>query len=209
VTVSARLPVAPRPFRDELLSSWMARVAARYGAEPLDLMVYLVGQGGRDAGSRQRDDVAPDMEMLRLWAKACRIDPERLRGRALAIRYLDRPRDWFLAETSPVCPLCFDADVVAGRDTYLRGHWRLAEQVACLEHRTMLLDRCPACRDRLQISFRILNDLVRPFCRKCDTILTGGTGETEGAVKVDLDLPLVFHPAATGAWFVFTPIGAG
>ena len=187
----------------------MARVAARYGAEPLDLMVYLVGQGGRDAGSRQRDDVAPDMEMLRLWAKACRIDPERLRGRALAIRYLDRPRDWFLAETSPVCPLCFDADVVAGRDTYLRGHWRLAEQVACLEHRTMLLDRCPACRDRLQISFRILNDLVRPFCRKCDTILTGGTGETEGAVKVDLDLPLVFHPAATGAWFVFTPIGAG
>lgn len=26
-----RLPVAPRPYRDELLSSWMARVACRYG----------------------------------------------------------------------------------------------------------------------------------------------------------------------------------
>jgi hypothetical protein len=60
--VSARLPVAPRPFMDELLSSWIARVAARYGSEPRELMVYLAGQGGRDAGARQGDDVAPDME---------------------------------------------------------------------------------------------------------------------------------------------------
>ena len=45
--VSARLPVAPRPFMDELLSSWMARVAARYWSETLELMVYLAGQGGR------------------------------------------------------------------------------------------------------------------------------------------------------------------
>jgi hypothetical protein len=44
--VPIRLPVAPRPFVDELLSSWLARVAARYGAEPLELMVYLAGQGG-------------------------------------------------------------------------------------------------------------------------------------------------------------------
>ena len=43
--VPARLPVAPRPFRDELLSSWVARVAARYGSEPLELMVYQAGQG--------------------------------------------------------------------------------------------------------------------------------------------------------------------
>ena len=62
--VSARLPVAPRPFMDELLSSWMARVAARYGSEALELVVYLAGQGGRNAGARQVDDVAPDMELL-------------------------------------------------------------------------------------------------------------------------------------------------
>ncbi len=43
--VSARLPVAPRPYQDELLSSWMARVAARYGSEALELVVYLAGQG--------------------------------------------------------------------------------------------------------------------------------------------------------------------
>lgn len=180
--VPARLPVAPRPFRDELLSSWVARVAARYGAEPLELMVYL---GGRDAGARQVDDVAPDMGLLMLWAKACRIDPERLRRRSLAARYPAQPRDWFLTETVPVCLACFDADVAAGRDAYLRVNWRLAEQVVCPVHRTMLLDRCPACRGHLRPSLRMLNGLLRPFCRKCDAVLTGGGGEAEDLSKVD------------------------
>lgn len=178
--VPARLPVAPRPYQDELLLSWLARVAARYGAKPLELMVYLAGQGARGAGARQVDDVAPDMGLLRLWAKACRIDPERLRRRSLASRYPDRSRDWFLTETVPVCPACFDADIAAGRDAYLRRNWRLAEQVVCPAHRTMLLDHCPACRGRLRPSFRMLNGLLRPFCRKCDAVLTGGGGGDRG-----------------------------
>ena len=182
--VSARLPVAPRPFMDELLSSWMARVAARYGSEPRELMVYLAGQGGRDAGARQVDDVAPDMELLRLWAQACRIDPERLRRRSLASRYPDRPEGWLLTEIVPVCLACFDADVAACRDAYLRGHWRLAEQVVCPAHRTMFLDLCPTCRGRLRLSFRMLNGMLRPFCRKCDAVLTSRGGE-EGSSKRD------------------------
>ncbi len=183
--VRAGLPVAPRPFRDELLSSWMARVAARYGSEPLELMVYLAGQGGKDAGVRQVDDVAPDMELLRLWAKACRIAPDRLRRRSLVSRYPDRPRGWLLTEIVPVCLACFDTDVAAGRDAYLRTDWRLAEQVVCPSHRTMLLDRCPACRGGLRLTFRMQNGLLRPFCRKCDAVLTGGGGEAEDPLNAD------------------------
>jgi hypothetical protein len=183
--VSAKLPVAPRPFRDELLSSWVERVAAHYGSEALGLMVYLAGQGGKDAGARQVDDVAPDMGLLSLWAKACRIDPERLRRRSLASRYPARTRDWFQTETVPVCLACFDADVAAGRDAYLRGKWRLVEQVVCPAHRTMLLDRCPGCRGRLRLSLRMLNGRLRPFCRKCDAVLTGGGGVTEDPLEAD------------------------
>ena len=183
--VSARLPVAPRPFMDELLSSWMARVAAHYGSEAFELMVYLAGQGGRKAGARQVDNLAPDMGLLRLWAKACRIDPERLRRRSLASRYPAQPRDWFLTETMRACLACFDADAAAGRDAYLRAAWRLAEQVVCPSHRTMLLDRCSTCRGHLRPSFRMLNGLLRPFCRTCDAVLTGGGGETENPVKAD------------------------
>lgn len=35
-----RLPVAPRPFRNELMSSWLARVACRYGLEGRDLIKH-------------------------------------------------------------------------------------------------------------------------------------------------------------------------
>lgn len=181
-----RLPVAPRPFRDELLSSWMARVAARYGSEPLALMVYLAGQGSSGASLRHVDDMAPDMAQLRLWAKACRIDPMRLWYRSLVSRYPDRPRDWVLNETVPVCPACFDADVAAARDAYLRADWRLAERVVCPVHRNMLFDLCPVCSGKLQLALRLLNGLLRPFCRKCDAVLTSRGGEV--AARVDLAL---------------------
>ncbi len=185
MTASVRLPVVPRPFADELLLSWMARVSARYGSEPLELMMYLAGQGGSGASLRQVDDVVPDMELLRLWAKACRIDPARLRRRSLVSRYSDRSRNWFLDETVPACLACFDADVAAGRDAYLRANWRLAEQVVCRTHRNTLLDFCPACRGRLRLSFRMLNGLLRPFCRKCDAVLTSRGGEEPDPSKVD------------------------
>lgn len=134
---------------------------------------------------RQVDDVAPDMELLRLWAKACRIAPDRLRRRSLVSRYPDRPRGWLLTEIVPVCLACFDTDVAAGRDAYLRTDWRLAEQVVCPSHRTMLLDRCPACRGGLRLTFRMQNGLLRPFCRKCDAVLTGGGGEAEDPLNAD------------------------
>jgi len=49
----------------------------------------------------------------------------------------------------------------------------------------MLLDRCPACRGGLRLSFRMLNGLLRPFCRKCDAVLTGGGGEAEDLLEAD------------------------
>lgn len=85
----------------------------------------------------------------------------------------------------PTCFACFDADLAAGRDAYLRANWRLAEQVVCPAHRNLLLDRCPVCHGRLRLSFRMLNGLLRPLCRKCDAVLTGRGGESEGPLKAD------------------------
>jgi hypothetical protein len=95
MTAAIRLPVAPRPFRDELLSSWMARVAARYDLEVPGLTAYLVGQGGRAPDLRKIDDICPDCGLLRLWARGCRIDSARLERLSLKSRYTERPQDWF------------------------------------------------------------------------------------------------------------------
>ena len=179
MTRAIRLPVAPRPFRDELLSSWMARVAGRYGLEPQILLAYLAGQGGEARPSRV-DEMDPDPGLLRLWARACRIDPARLNRLSLAVRYPDRPRSWLAGAaegTTPACLACFDADCAAQRDSHMRARWRLADQIVCPSHGQMLQDRCPCCRSRLRVSLRMRGSLLRPFCDKCDGLLAGRGGD--------------------------------
>ena len=170
-----RLPVAPRPFRGELLSSWMVRVAARYGLDVPGLTAYLAGQGNNTAGLRQIDDINPDRNLLKSWARGCRIDPARLKRLSLKLRHPNRSRDWILGRAGGgafACFACFDADVAAGHDGYLRADWKLVERVVCPVHNEMLRDRCLECGAHLRASFRLRTGLLRVFCAKCECLLT-------------------------------------
>ena len=174
-----RLPVAPRPFRDELLSSWMARVATRFGLEVSDMTVYLAGQGDILPALRQIDDTAPDPELLKIWVRGCRIDPVRLERLSLKLLYPNRSHDWISGRGRggvSVCLACFDADVAAGRDAYIRAGWKLVERVVCPVHKEMLRDRCLECGAYLRASFRLRTGLLRVFCAKCECLLTGRGG---------------------------------
>lgn len=181
-----RLPVSPRPYQNELLSSWRARVACRYGLEARDLTQCLA-ERGRDERSRF-DDIAPDLGQIRLWARACRIDPMRLQRLSLTHRHPKHTRLWFLERAGhpmPVCFACFDADCAAGRDSYIRADWNLAEYFVCPVHRQMLRDRCPSCEGHLYVSYRMRDGHARLVCRKCDGRLTSrGRG---CAARLDAD----------------------
>jgi hypothetical protein len=174
-----RLPVAPRPFRDELLSSWMSRVATRFGLEVPDMTAYLAGQEGTLPTLCQIADTTPEPELLKIWARGCRIDPARLERLTLEARYRNRSRDWVSSRGGggvSVCLACFDADVAAGRDAYIRAGWKLVERVVCPVHNEILRDRCPECGAHLPASFRLRRGLLRVFCAKCECILTGKGG---------------------------------
>lgn len=181
-----RLPVAPRPYPDELLSSWLGRVACRYGLCADELAGRLSGAGAPDLHAAPIDDMAPSAAETRLWARACRVDPERLRRMALTRRYPDRPRCWFGREgpewrpsrgSTPACLACFDADRADGRDAYLRAAWTLAERCVCSVHGRFLTDRCPQGCGRLQVGFRLHDGRARPVCARCGQNLAGGAGE--------------------------------
>lgn len=179
-----RLPVAPRPFRDELLSSWLARVACRYGLE----MRGLTGHWGDEKRVELSDIVAPSSYQTKEWAQACGVDPARVQRLSLTRRYPNRPRQWFIDRASqrvPVCLACLDTDFAAGRDGYIRADWMLAERCVCPKHRQMLMDRCPSCEGRLQISFRMREDQARLTCGKCGHFLTGRGGEVASSPYTD------------------------
>lgn len=179
-----RLPVAPRPVRDELLSSWLARVACRYGLEMRD----LIGHWGDQKRVELSDIVAPSSYQTKEWAQACGVDPARVQRLSLTRRYPNRPRQWFIdraLQRVPVCLACLDTDFAAGRDGYVRADWMLAELCACPKHRQMLLDHCPFCERRLQISFRMREDQARLICGKCGHFLTGRGGEVASGPDTD------------------------
>jgi len=181
-----RLPVAPRPYPDELLSSWLGRVACRYGLRADELAGRLAGPGALDLYAAPIDDMAPSADETRRWARVCRVDPERLRRLALTRRYPDRPRSWFGHEgpewrpspgSAPACFACFDADRADGRDAYLRAAWTLGERCVCPLHGRLLTDRCPYGCGRLQVGFRLHDGRARPVCARCGRNLAGGAGE--------------------------------
>jgi len=184
-----RLPVAPRPYRDELLSSWLGRVACRYGLDAAD----LVGAFAGDALGIPVDDAAAPREYIAVWARACGVDPERLSRLTLARRRPERPRFWFSSQgppwaptamrSPPVCCACLEADCAAGRDEHLRADWMLAERCLCPTHRQLLLDRCPRCHGWLHLGFRLRDGLARVICRECEQELAArSAGEADGAL---------------------------
>ena len=171
---AGRLPVAPRPFKDEMLSSWLGRVACRYGLHALDLAAWWAADHC-DGAPASIDDFAPDEDQLAIWARSCGVDPGRVQRLSLNHRYPTRPPSHFSDaqwQPIPVCFACFDADHAAGRDSYLRACWMLAERCACAGHRRLLDDRCPSCGRILNISLRMREGLVRAVCSKCETLLT-------------------------------------
>lgn len=170
--MARRLPVGPRPRRDELLSSWLARVACRYGLFAQELVDRVAVDGECPSPLLRIDDFAPSAQQVQSWAQACGIDPERLRRLTLSHRYPQRPRSWYSnsgpqwapSATSGSTPVCFDADHDAGRDAWLRADW-------------MLHDRCTGCHGRLCVAFRMREGRARPTCRCCGRLLSGRAGE--------------------------------
>ncbi|MCR5860391.1 TniQ family protein [Mesorhizobium sp. J428] len=184
-----RLPVAPRPYRDELLSSWMARVACRYGLTGQELAGHFAHDGSCYSSPLSIDDTAPAADQIRVWARACGVDPDRLHRLSLSWRYPRRARGWYLSRgpkwmpstvtgSPPVCLACFAADQSAGRDGYLRAGWMLAERCICPTHGEVLHDHCMSCHRRLSVAFRLLDGRARPACSFCGSILADRGGES-------------------------------
>lgn len=198
MTMARRLPVAPRPYRDELLSSWLGRVACRYGLDAEGLAAALVGGG--DERGLPVDDAAPSREFIVALARACAVDPARLSRLTLAERHPGRPEAWFSrqgpawAPTAPrtpsVCCACFGADRAVGRDDYLRADWLSAERCVCPLDRQLLRDHCPLCRKRLRVDFRLRDGRARAVCRRCGQELAARSARKGEGELVDALLPL-------------------
>lgn len=151
------LPIHPRPQPDELLSSWMTRLAIENGYYSHCFFKDLIGLK-EDILRRDldRDNSYELVSKLSLATGSCIDDIVKLRlsslqGEVFPHESLKATIRWVLPlgmyhrikrrRGVVYCPLCLKNDEVK----YFRRNWRLAFVNLCEKHGCVLLDRCVYC----------------------------------------------------------------
>jgi TniQ protein len=164
--VPRSLPLAPRPFADESIRSWIGRVAARYDLPSVELVARLRDGPGVHVLRLFSLDWRKDAEFDHLLAQAARLDEARIR--ALRLVMTDRPKKPALWHRTLLawCPACACEDVVCHGEIYERAIWRLGCCAVCPTHRLVLADACPICTFG-RVGFQAVTGRQRLVCTLC------------------------------------------
>lgn len=180
------LPLAPRPMKDELLSSWLSRVACRYDLDGGTLRGLLAtpGDDAEVMPTMNGLDYRPAHEEITALASAARLPVERLSILALKTANPTWPRHWYAwdwgvwdqtngteryadALAPGWCDLCLSEDRATSRHAYLRRHWAYAAVGFCHRHRLPLRHLCPFCQMARTLRFVPSDGGARLCCGDC------------------------------------------
>lgn len=207
------LPIHFRPEEDELLSSWICRLALAHGVNPSSLCSHVLPQRARPQEFKiDNVDTCTKSNFLTALAVKTNTPVERVVAATLPAyegflfeRWNSHAgRAWILPVQSrrgktryglQYCPLC-----LATGEPYYRRAWRLTIVTICSKHRVQLLDRCPKCASPISFHKAVWNGLHSPpsdrmtFCYSCKADLrklraknTPQVGEGEILFQVSLE----------------------
>lgn len=208
-------PVHPQPKFDELLSSWMVRLAHANGCKVHTFYAMEFGRE-RQIWNRDIDRLAPAW-LLEGLANRTRCEMSQIHAMTLrsyeGILY-ERHNDngntrWILPlgvfhrtrERKGVqyCPVCLATDVVP----YFRKQWRLAYFTECDQHGVLLRDACAGCGapvifHRAELGRRsFTKPLSIAHCYGCGEHLSHGPlcygGVSDWRHRITLNTLLTFH----------------
>jgi hypothetical protein len=160
-----RLPIAPPPQPDEALSSWIARIAARYDLAADDLVQYLLPNETDVSGMARWIDVCPWPPLEDALAAATNRPRAHIAERRLAGLAVNPDAAW-PRNTPAWCPLCVSQDVAAYSEVYSRKAWTFGGYLICPQHRSLLIASCPLCLRH--VAYRPVNGRLRLWCEQCD-----------------------------------------
>lgn len=150
-------PAWSRPCPDELLSSWLARVAVHGGADPLSLTASIWPRWRVWTTDVDRGLSVSNAQALARWMQCGEdeVHNTTLQSYTARIHGIQRHYPsfipWLLTRGcrnrshfagQPYCPACLQGDL----QPYYRRLWRLAFVVGCERHGIRLLDRCVKCQ---------------------------------------------------------------
>jgi hypothetical protein len=172
------LPLAPRPYPGEAISSWLRRIAARYDILADHLARYVLGWTAYCDHPAERLDYRADAVLEASVASATRVDLETIQGMRIV------PGDgsaagWHRARPT-WCRACLDADLAERGEVCERAMWRLGCCVLCPEHAVPLEDGCHCCWPPAPCRFQGVKGRLRLACGASRSLLDP-VGESRAA----------------------------
>lgn len=161
----APLPWAPRPVQDEAISSWVARIGARYDIRADDLARCILGRRSTTMGRVERLDYCADAELEDALVKTARLNSVRLR--TLRIVSNDGRASCWHRQGSVWCPECIRDDITQRGEAHGRSVWRLGCCVICPVHDVLLDDACHQCLAQASCHFRPVGGRLQLTCDIC------------------------------------------
>lgn len=150
-------PIRYKPFPDEVLSSWLVRLAHGHGLK-VQTFCNLIFGNRLQIWNRDIDRLAPEWLLNELSEKTgtdiavaqgttvrsyegrlfARFKPSGSLPWILVLKLYHRTFEGFGFQ---FCPHCLSEDI----QPYFRRSWRVALSTTCDRHQRLLLDRCPEC----------------------------------------------------------------
>jgi rRNA maturation protein Nop10 len=159
-------PFRPAPFADELLTSWIARLAHGHGLRPA-CFLEIIQPACSDFAAL---DWTSDPELSAVFAM--RTDVPRPVIESLVLRFNPDPNlrhllhhNW-QGTTLQYCAACLAEGV-----PYFRRCWRLACVRVCPRHQTRLRDTCPHCGSMLRLEDLPPSTCGLGLCQNCGNTL--------------------------------------
>ncbi|WP_413993796.1 TniQ family protein [Labrys okinawensis] len=164
--VSDRWPVTVVPQADELLSSWLHRLAHANGVPPRAFARVLRRNSGMWSPAL---DFRLPSDTAKLLSANTGIAPDELAAMMLPHAL---PRQLLLPLRNgghrtdstwlQFCSYCLAEDA----QPYFRRRWRLATRVSCSKHSCRLRDRCPSCQSCIAV-FDQAELVPQHYCARC------------------------------------------
>jgi hypothetical protein len=182
-TAPSQLPFAPRPFAQELFSSWMLRVAT---ANCVSLQELMLGLQSRhpDAEFPNVLDWSLPRGFLKAMSRFGRTPMRTLQSldllsrfpmaeNVLLLRFIavsDRSQRLRNKRTGyAFCPTCISQQP----SVHVRWDWVFPALLRCRIHRNPLVHGCPECRDDDPLPFGAVPAVAQVLCRNCGANLAG------------------------------------
>ena len=177
VLKNTKISGVPKPYPDELFSSWISRTATNlFMQAPSFVNIYFPEY--KNWFFNRDVDIRVDEEIIENFSRRTGIDKN-----LLAKTSLKNYEGYLSEKINPntrnnlistikikgtyaklpglkCCPLCLK------EQEYFRKEWRLTFYPVCVKHKTFLLDRCPNCGEPLTI-FKRKHDIEHFNCWNC------------------------------------------